>query len=298
MISGISGKKHTLFLGSLMVIVAMAQLNDGLAQEPGEQLFQASCVVCHSIGDGTRIGPDLAGIHNRRSQEWLEKFVISSQSMINSGDAEAVAVFEEFNGIPMPDAPLSDEQVKQVLSYVKAKSTGLPATSDGRVIEEPGLAEPVSMENVVKGQELFQGTTRFQNGGASCNACHDVKNDAVIGGGILAAELTTVFSRMGGTGVGAILGQAPFPVMQAAYKDNALTDDEITYLVAFLQDADEQHLFQQPRDYGIGLFASGTVGAGVLYLLFAFIWRGRKKGSVNQEIYDRQIKSAPDNTNP
>jgi len=101
---------------------------------------------------------------------------------------------------------------------------------------------------------------------------------------------------MGGTGVGAILGQAPFPVMQAAYKDNALTDDEITYLVTFLQDADEQHLFHQPRDYGIGLFASGTVGAGVLFLLFAFIWRGRKSGSVNQQIYDRQVKSVLDDS--
>ena len=145
------------------------------------------------------------------------------------------------------------------------------------------------------GQKLFQGTIRFENNGPTCNSCHDVKNDAVIGGGILAAELTNVFSKIGGSGVGAILGQAPFPVMQIAYRDRVLTKDEITYLVAFLQDADEKHLLQKPRDYGMGLFVSGAVGAGVIYLFFAFIWRGRKRGSVYQGIYDRQIKSYTDN---
>jgi hypothetical protein len=118
-----------------------------------------------------------------------------------------------------------------------------------------------------------------------------VRNDAVIGGGILAAELTTVFSRMGGAGVKAILGQAPFPVMQAAYADKPLTDDEVTALVAFLEYADSEQYNQLPRDYGIGLFLSGTFGAAILFLLFGIIWRKRKTGPVNQAIYDRQVTS-------
>jgi mono/diheme cytochrome c family protein len=277
-----------------MIIIALVKPGDGWTQETGEQLFQSTCSACHSIGDGRLVGPDLAAISERRSQEWLLAFIKSSQSVINSGDAEALAIFEEFNNMMMPDAPFSDAQITQILEFIKSSGSSLPAVAEESTNEEPASVEPLSMEHVVKGQDLFQGSIRLQNGGPSCNACHHVKNDAVIGGGILAAELTTVFSRMGGTGVGAILGQAPFPVMQAAYKDNALTDDEITYLVAFLQHADEQHLFQQPRDYGIGLFASGAVGAGAMFLLFGFIWRGRKRGSVNQEIYDRQIKSELD----
>lgn len=268
------------------------------AQTSGEQLFQSMCSTCHSIGSGRLVGPDLAGVADRRTQVWLEDFVRSSQSLVNSGDADAVAIFAEFNGIIMPDFPLPEAQITQILGYIGAQGPSLEVVADEYTTEEPTPAETLSVENVLRGQDLFQGITRFENAGAACNACHDVKHDAVIGGGILAAELTTVFSRMGGSGVGAILGQAPFPVMQAAYEGKALTDDEITYLVAFLQDADEQHLFQRPRDYGIGLFASGTVGAGLMYLLFAFIWRGRKRGSVYQEIYDRQIKSHIDDGNP
>ena len=155
-------------------------------------------------------------------------------------------------------------------------------------------AEPASEEDILAGQEMFQGNIRFVNGGPACNACHEVRNDAVIGGGILATELTSVFSRMGGAGVKAILGYAPFPVMQAAYAEQSLTEIEVAALVAFLEFADSEQYNQLPRDYGLGLFVSGSAGAGVLFLFFAFVWRGRKKGSVNQAIYDRQITSVID----
>ena len=113
----------------------------------------------------------------------------------------------------------------------------------------------------------------------------------MIGGGILAAELTTVFSRLGGPGVRAILGSPPFPVMQRAYRDKPLTDDEVLALVGFLQRADAEQALHQPRDYGIKLFAAGVLGVVILLGLYTMAWSGRLKGSVNQSIYDRQIKS-------
>jgi len=278
MINGLPGVERILGLWPLIIIITITLSVTAWAQEPGEQIFQTNCSACHTLGGGRLVGPDLQAVGERRSAEWLEKFIQSSTSLIQSGDAEANAVFEEFSGMTMPDSSLTSAQIKQILSFIETRSSGQAIAPDEIASEEPAIAEPASMESVVRGQDM-------------CNACHDVKNDAVIGGGILAAELTTVFSRMGGSGVGAILGQAPFPVMQAAYEKNPLTDNEITDLVAFLQDADEQHLFHQPRDYGIGLFASGAVGAGLMFLFFAFVWRGRKRGSVNQAIYDRQIKS-------
>ena len=113
----------------------------------------------------------------------------------------------------------------------------------------------------------------------------------MIGGGILARELTTVFSKMGGEGVRAILGGPPFPVMQAAYKGMPFTDEETRALVGFLQQADKEHAYQQPRDYGWGLFGAGAGGIAVLMGFYSVVGRRRKKGSVNQDIYDRQIKS-------
>ena len=285
-----------LLMGVVAILLLNSHSQNGWAQEPGEQVFNTTCFACHTIGGGRLIGPDLAAVHEKRSQEWLEKFIKSSQSMINDGDAEAVALFEEYGSMLMPDAVATDEQIRQVLSYIKAQSAGDAASTDASVSEPVTPEEPASEEDILAGQEMFQGGLRFANGGPACNACHEVRNDAVIGGGILAAELTTVFSRMGGAGVTAILGRAPFPVMQAAYEDRSLTENEVSALVAFLEYADSEQYNQLPRDYGLGLFASGVVGAGVLFGLFGFVWRGRKIGSVNQSIYDRQIKSSLDDT--
>ena len=108
---------------------------------------------------------------------------------------------------------------------------------------------------------------------------------------MLARELTTVFSRLGGAGVRSIINSSPFPVMQRAYLDKALTDTEVSALVGFLQRADAEQAFHQPRDYGIKLFGAGVLGTLIILALSSLAWRGRLRGSVNQSIYDRQIKS-------
>jgi len=104
-----------------------------------------------------------------------------------------------------------------------------------------------------------------------------------------------VFSRLGGRGVQAVVGSSPFPVMQAAYQERALTENEVTSLVSFLQYADQESAFQTPRDYGLGLFISGLIGTVLLFGFFALLSWGRKGGSVNQAIYDRQVKSTWEN---
>jgi len=280
MISVPGRNSRFLFVGIIVLVLLTSQSGNGWAQEPGEQVFNTTCFACHTIGGGRLVGPDLLGVHERRSRAWLEGFVKSSQSMIDNGDAEAVALFAEFNQLPMPDSINSDEQIRQVLDYIEAQSSAAVAETSAEAlvaVDQPEVQQqPASEEDIQTGQALFQGILRFENGGPACNACHEVRNDAVIGGGILATELTSVFSRMGGAGVKAILGHAPFPVMQAAYQDRLLTEREVASLVAFLEYADSEQYNQLPRDYGVGLFLSGIAGASILFIFFGFVWRGRQ----------------------
>jgi len=273
------------------IVLFMGPVAEGQAAQTGEQAFQSVCAACHSIGGGRVVGPDLAGVNDRRSQAWLEKFVKSSQSMIASGDPDAIAIYEKFNKISMPADLLSDEQIKEVLAYIKVASEAGPSGAGEAQVAAKEPEKVVTKEDIAHGLNLFQGKIRFENAGPTCISCHDVKNDAVMGGGILAKELTTVFSKLGGTGVRAILSKAPFPVMEAAYKDRALTKTEVFSLVAFLESADEQQAYQQPRDYGTGLLISGVIGAFILFGFYSLLWLRRRKDSVNQEIYDRQVKS-------
>jgi mono/diheme cytochrome c family protein len=291
-------KNRSLLMGIFGVLFFISQPEEVRSQESGEEVFNSTCFACHTIGGGRLVGPDLLDVHQKRSQEWLESFIRSSQSMVDSGDAEAVAIFAEYSQLPMPDALETDEQIRQVINYIETQSIAVAAETPADALvaaDQPEVqAQPASEEDIQAGLDLFQGILRFEEGGPACNACHEVMHDAVIGGGILGVELTSVFSRMGGPGVKSILGNSPFPVMQVAYQDQLLTEPEVTALVAFLEYADSEQYNQLPRDYGLGLFVSGTAGAAILFLFFGFVWRGRKNGSVNQAIYDRQIKSVSD----
>ena len=287
-------RKQASVLGTLMIVFCLGHITQAGAAEPGEQEYNTFCGICHTIGGGVLIGPDLAGIHDRQSQEWLEQFVESSQTVINSGDAYATALYEKFNKIAMPDAPVPAEKVKDILNYILSKSA--QPVASGAAAPAPAAETPpervATEEDILLGQNLFQGLVRFENNGASCISCHHVNNDAIIGGGILALELTQVFTKLGGNGVRAVLDNTPFPVMGVAYKDKALSENEVFALVSFLQRADDQHLFQKPKDYGTGLLLSGLIGTGVLLLFYSMLWLRRKKASVNQQIFDRQIKSS------
>ena len=251
--------------------------------DQGRETFQTLCSACHTIGGGALVGPDLKGVDERRSEEWIIGFVQHSQQIVASGDADAVALFEEFNRIPMPDQPLNEQEILAVLDYVRGTAT---------TGEPPPEREAATEEQIALGRALFQGNTRFINNGPTCNSCHEVRGEDVIGGGLLAPELTSVISRVGSPGVWALIRRPPFPLMQKAYEERPLADDEVTALVGFLERADAEQAMYQPRDYGIKLFFAGVVGTTLLLTLYALMWRKRRKGSVNQVIFDRQVKSA------
>jgi len=251
--------------------------------ESGEQIFQTRCIACHTVGGGRRVGPDLKGVSGRRSEEWIIKFVQSSQAMIAAGDPEAAKLLDEYK-IQMPDQTLTAAEVKSVIEYTDG---GAAAAAAAPASEFP-KATP---EEVVLGQRLFVGTERLANGGPSCNSCHDVTNDAIISGGVLATQLTTVFTKLGGGGVRAILGSPPFPVMQKAYDGRPLLPAETNALVGFLEKANEGQKDHMPRDTGIKLFGGGVGGALFLAGCYSMVWRKRKRDSVNQSIYDRQVAS-------
>jgi len=86
----------------------------------GENLFSIHCASCHKIKEDL-IGPALAGITERRSMEWIIKFTKNSKEMIESGDKEAVAVYEKYNKTVMQSFEnLSDEEIENIIFYIEA----------------------------------------------------------------------------------------------------------------------------------------------------------------------------------
>ncbi|MBM5811697.1 MAG: cytochrome c [Gammaproteobacteria bacterium] len=104
---------------SVMLALAAAVTARAQVSEPGasRQLFDTVCVACHTIGGGARIGPDLAGVTERRSAEWLRSFIRDPQQMRDSGDPVAAANLAQF-GVPMPNLGLSEAQVEGLIGHL------------------------------------------------------------------------------------------------------------------------------------------------------------------------------------
>ncbi len=148
-----------------------------------------------------------------------------------------------------------------------------------------------TLQAISEGADLFDGSARLANGGSSCISCHNIANDAIISGGLLAKDLTNVYTRMGDQGVAAILGSPPFPAMASAFKNKDITPEEIAKLKAFLQYVDQESGTQINNSMNSVFLMYGPFGL-VIWLVFVyFFWNNRKKESVKKEIFDRQIKS-------
>lgn len=262
-----------------------------LQAQNGETLFKQKCTACHKIGGGRLVGPDLKGVTTKRSEEWLIKWTKASQDLIHSGDADAKAISNEFGGMIMPNQELPDADIKAIFAYVESQSAIAPSSVVPAEANQIKPSDKASSEELISGQNLFVGIQSLKNGGPSCISCHNVNYKGVIPGGILAKDLTTAFSRMGGdAGIQGILGAPPFPAMTSAYKNNPITDKEIGNLIAFLREVDTDKTKQVASNNYLLLYL-GIGGLCLLIILYSIIWFRRKKTTVKNEIYNRQLKS-------
>ena len=91
-----------------------------LPTEPGaaaaKLAFESKCLACHSVGQGKKLGPDIAGVTKRRTDAWLTQWLKSPEKMLET-DADAKAMLKEFNNLPMPNQGLSDKEIAQYLAY-------------------------------------------------------------------------------------------------------------------------------------------------------------------------------------
>jgi nitrite reductase (NO-forming) len=88
----------------------------------GKLLFESKCVVCHSIGHGPKIGPDLRFVASRRTDVWLAHWLESPEKMLAADDS-AKALLARYQ-IPMPNQGLAAGEIQSLIKYFHWAASG------------------------------------------------------------------------------------------------------------------------------------------------------------------------------
>ncbi len=108
-----------LVLALLTSVMSLGLVQNSIAAETGEQVFQKKCAGCHTIGGGKLVGPDLAGVTSRREEDWLFRQIQQPNTLIAEKDPIALQLLQEYN-MPMVPLGLEDSEVAAVISYLKS----------------------------------------------------------------------------------------------------------------------------------------------------------------------------------
>jgi cytochrome c oxidase cbb3-type subunit III len=150
----------------LAAIPARAQDENPLAKDPnaaklGEFEFRANCAFCHGLGArGGGRGPDLTRAQKKHGNSDADLF-----RTINEG-VPGTAMPQ--NGATQQGVGMTEEEIWQVIAYIRSVQVKTPAQPAG---------------NVVRGKELFAGS-------AACATCHMIQGK----GGRLGPDLTATGS--------------------------------------------------------------------------------------------------------
>jgi cytochrome c2 len=191
------------FTGTVtLVFVALLSTSAG-AQTDAAAIFTKKCSSCHTYGKGDLVGPDLKGVTSRHVRAWLVNWIRSSEGVIRSGDAIAVALFQKYKQQRMPDHDLSQDQIHALLDYLAKDG---PETDVDNQVRRASTATP---EEVELGKALFYGQVSLVNGGASCASCHSMFKEKVVGS--LGPDLTNVYSKYQDKALSSLLQRTCLP---------------------------------------------------------------------------------------
>ncbi len=96
--------------------VTLGDLDQEMA-DVGEEKFKALCSACHKT-DKKFIGPSPQGVLDRRSPEWVMNMIMNPEEMIQK-DPIARQLLIDFNGAPMANQNVSEEDARAILEYFR-----------------------------------------------------------------------------------------------------------------------------------------------------------------------------------
>lgn len=93
-----------------------AEIDQALATK-GEEIYEAKCTACHKA-EKRFIGPSPKGIFERRTAAWVMNMILNPDEMVQK-DPLAKKLLMEFNGSPMANQNLTEDEARSVLEFFR-----------------------------------------------------------------------------------------------------------------------------------------------------------------------------------
>jgi len=105
------------------VAKAPPPIDNELAEEGAELFKTKGCSACHSIGEGRRTGPDLAGVTERRQPDWIANQILHPEVMLEKDpiSRELLATYM----VRMPNQNVTPEEAQAIIMYFRVKDSQL-----------------------------------------------------------------------------------------------------------------------------------------------------------------------------
>ena len=103
-------------IGPVKSVTIAAEVDQNLAAQ-GKAVYDKMCTACHKPNEKF-IGPPPAGVLERRTPEWVMNMILNPEVMI-AQDPLAKDLLMEFNGAPMANQNLTEDQARAVLEYFR-----------------------------------------------------------------------------------------------------------------------------------------------------------------------------------
>ena len=103
-------------VGPIKSVTLAADVDQALATK-GKDIYDKMCTACHRA-DKKFIGPPPTGIMSKRTPEWIMNMILNPEEMTKE-DPLAKKLLMEFNGSPMANQNLTEDEARAVLEYFR-----------------------------------------------------------------------------------------------------------------------------------------------------------------------------------
>ena len=103
-------------VGPIKELTLPADIDQELAAR-GKEVYDLKCTACHKA-DQKYIGPSPQGIFERRNPAWVMNMILNPEGMV-AEDPIAKKLLMEFNGSPMANQGLTEEEARAIVEYFR-----------------------------------------------------------------------------------------------------------------------------------------------------------------------------------